>query len=136
MNDDKKIVAIRDSFHDAVLEHLRVAIESLKEELSSRRIKSEPGSGPSYRPEPEWTPISSLSQLRTEVGGRFENLKKRWEQAGFPLRAHRGEELGEFSVIQEGWLELSSWLHKQGFENRLEENAAGIAFSIRRMGPG
>ena len=38
-----------------------------------------------------WLRIESLSQLRATVGGRFQNLKQKWVEAGFPLREHRGD---------------------------------------------
>ncbi|MCB0319827.1 MAG: hypothetical protein KDD60_02810, partial [Bdellovibrionales bacterium] len=71
-----------------------------------------------------WMTIASLSQLRKEVGGRFQNLRERWLNAGFPLKAHRGDPSERYELDKAGWLEMSSWLVKQGFECRLLEDLA------------
>lgn len=81
----------------------------------------------------EWIRIESLSRLRALVGGRFQNLKDRWVSAGFPLREHRGDRSGKKSLDQEGWIELSSWIHKQGFEIRLAEAHEPWLFEVRKL---
>lgn len=63
----------------------------------------------------DWVVISSLSQLRREVGGRFNLIKDRWVEAGFPLKANRGEEKGDYVLQEEGWVKMSSWLIEQGY---------------------
>ena len=79
----------------------------------------------------DWTPIESLSQLRSVVVGRFQNLKQKWIAAGLPLREHRGDRSGEASLDEEGWLALSIWINKQGFEARLVSNNDTYLFEIR-----
>ncbi len=81
--------------------------------------------------EPVWVEIESLSRLRAIVGGRFQNLRDRWVGAGFPLREHRGDKDGEFSLNEAGWIELSNWVLKQGFESRLTPDKPGCLFELR-----
>lgn len=83
--------------------------------------------------EPVWIEIESLSRLRAVVGGRFQNLRDRWVGAGFPLREHRGDKDGEFSLNEAGWIELSNWVLKQGFESRLTPDKPGCLFELRAM---
>lgn len=78
-----------------------------------------------------WQGIESLSKLRATVGGRFENLKKRWVDAGFPLREHRGDTQKACKIDQDGWEELSAWLLKSGFESRLTPQHAEHMFEVR-----
>ncbi len=80
-----------------------------------------------------WVKIESLSQLRALVGGRFQNLKDRWVGAGFPLREHRGDRSGKKNFDFEGWTELSTWIHKQGFEIRLAAEEEPWLFEIRKI---
>ena len=82
--------------------------------------------------ENDWQPIASLSQLRALVGGRFQNLKARWLTAGLPLRAHRGDREEEAQVDHDGWLELSIWINKQGYETRLSDEREEGLFQVRR----
>ncbi|MCB0339149.1 MAG: hypothetical protein KDD53_06075 [Bdellovibrionales bacterium] len=82
----------------------------------------------------EWTEIESMSRLRSTVGGRFQNLKERWLQAGFPLREHRGDKDSDFKVDDLGWIELSNWISKQGYEVRLCPDKANCLFEIRQRG--
>ena len=79
----------------------------------------------------QWVPIDSLSQLRAIVGGRFENLKKRWLDSGFPLKESKGEKLGKIKRNQEGWTELSSWALKQGFEIRTRPDLENALFELK-----
>jgi len=76
----------------------------------------------------EWVEIESLSQLRSHVGGRFQNLKQRWVAAGFPLREHRGDRSETGAVNESAWVELATWIAKQGFEARLvfDEDSASL----------
>lgn len=80
-----------------------------------------------------WTRIESLSQLRAAVGGRFQNLKQKWITAGLPLREHRGDRKLEANISYEGWIELSGWISKQGFEVRLAGEGENFLFEVRRL---
>ena len=80
-----------------------------------------------------WLPIESLSALRSLVGGRFHNLKERWIEAGFPLKEHRGDKPQKFEVNQQGWIELSNWILKQGFEARLALESGDCLFELRAL---
>jgi hypothetical protein len=82
-----------------------------------------------------WLRIESLSQLRATVGGRFQNLKQKWTEAGFPLREHRGDREGKAEFRQEGWLELSLWINKQGYDARLARDEEPWLFEVRKSGP-
>lgn len=79
----------------------------------------------------QWIEIESLSRLRGVVGGRFQNLKNRWVAAGFPLRAHRGDKSADYELNSEGWVELSNWILKQGFEARLTPEKPEVIFELR-----
>lgn len=80
----------------------------------------------------EWIPIHSLSKLRSVVGGKFANLKRRWLKCGLPLRESRGDR-SEIGVMDsEGWVELSGWILEQGYESRVSENGAGSLFEVRQ----
>ena len=80
-----------------------------------------------------WIDIESLSKLRNVVGGRFENIKRKWVGAGFPLREHRGDKAGQFEVNSEGWVELSNWMSKHGYESRLRPDRAECLFQIKAL---
>jgi hypothetical protein len=82
----------------------------------------------------EWIEIESLSRLRSAVGGRFQNLRDRWVGAGFPLREHRGDKEASFTLNEAGWIELSNWISKQGFEARLTPDKVGCLFELRPVG--
>jgi hypothetical protein len=84
----------------------------------------------------EWMPIESLSQLRAQVGGRFKNLKEKWIGAGLPLREHRGDREASAEIDQQGWVELSLWISKQGFETRLVKSSNPentILFEVKKQ---
>ncbi|RMG43709.1 MAG: hypothetical protein D6719_03225 [Candidatus Dadabacteria bacterium] len=81
----------------------------------------------------EWLAIDSLSKLRAEVGGRFQNIKKKWIEAGFPLKQHRGEKTASYKLNQEGWIELTNWILKQGYEARLATDDSEHLFEIRAL---
>lgn len=84
----------------------------------------------------EWTEIESLSRLRSVVGGRFQNLRDRWVAAGFPLREHRGDKQGGYALHEAGWIELASWIARQGFETRLTPDKPGCIFELRPVRAG
>ncbi len=81
-----------------------------------------------------WQAIESLSQLRSLVGGRFQNLKQRWVAAGLPLREHRGDREGEAAIDENGWIELAVWINKQGFEAKLPTAGMPALIEVRRYG--
>lgn len=81
----------------------------------------------------EWQPIESLSRLRSQVGGRFQQLKQRWVAAGFPLKEHRGDKTSEVRLDERAWLELSAWMLKQGYEARLTPERSDVLFEIRAV---
>jgi len=78
-----------------------------------------------------WTKIESLSQLRSTVGGRFQNLKQRWVEAGFPLREHRGDRSEKPQLDEDGWVELVRWINQQGYEARLAADKDPWIFEVR-----
>ncbi len=81
----------------------------------------------------KWIVIESLSRLRQVVGGRFDNIKRKWGAAGFPLKDHRGSQVDQVTVNQEGWVELCNWMIGQGYESRiLPDNENGF-FEVRSM---
>lgn len=79
----------------------------------------------------KWQPIESLSRLRAIVGGRFENIKKKWTDAGLPLREHRGDKDKAYNIDSAGWEELSAWLLKHGYESRITPRSDLGAFEVR-----
>ena len=81
----------------------------------------------------DWIRIESLSKLRALVGGRFQNLKDRWVRAGFPLREHRGDRTGQKNIDYQGWIELSAWINKQGFELKLADEKEEWLFELRKL---
>ena len=81
----------------------------------------------------DWNKIESLSQLRSLIGGRFQNLKQRWVNSGFPLRQHRGDRDAKANVINEGWIELSNWISKQGYEVKLAGEDEDFLFAVRKV---
>jgi hypothetical protein len=86
--------------------------------------------------EGEWMPVESLSQLRALVGGRFKNLKEKLTSAGLPLREHRGDREASAEIDQQGWVELSLWIAKQGFETRLVKSSNSentILFDVKKQ---
>jgi hypothetical protein len=70
------------------------------------------------------------------VGGRFQNIKKKWVEAGLPLREHRGDRWKEFDLNKDGWLELVAWIGKQGFEARLTPESEEFIFQLRPLAAG
>lgn len=92
-----------------------------------------PAAGECGGGESPWIPIESLSRLRSTVGGRFENIKKKWEEAGLPLKGHRGDKPEAFVVKQDGWIELSNWILQQGFQARLCESGSANIMEVRAV---
>lgn len=82
--------------------------------------------------ERSWIQVESLSGLRAEVGGRFKNLKDKWVEAGLPLREHRGDRSGTSRLHDEGWIVLSMWINKRGYEVRLANESENYLFEIRK----
>jgi len=80
----------------------------------------------------EWVGVESLSRLRNLVGGRFQNVKRKWMKAGLPLRAHRGDRLRDFELDEKAWIDLTSWILKQGFEVRQTDNS-DFLFEIKPL---
>ncbi len=80
--------------------------------------------------ESEWIVIDSLSKLRALVGGRFESLKARWQGAGFPLKRKKGDKISDYQVNDAGWVELESWIAKQGYLARCRPDKENCVFEI------
>jgi hypothetical protein len=80
-----------------------------------------------------WIGIESLSRLRAVVGGRFQNIKQKWMDAGFPLKEHRGEVALSYDISQDGWIKLSTWISNQGFEVRLTPDKQNQIFEIKAI---
>ncbi len=134
------IAAMRSNFSAQVRTVVQSAFD-LHRELFAFCLRGAPASGPGpvasdatarSGSDEGWSEIASLSQLRAVVGGRFQNLKDRWVQSGFPLKEHRGDKSLEYSLKDVGWLELSSWISKQGFEVRLRPDKEKCLFEIRK----
>lgn len=79
-----------------------------------------------------WTQVESLSQLRSAVGGRFQNLKEKWIASGFPLRKHRGDRREQATIDMHGWTRLALWIDKQGYDVRLAEPDDVWLFEVRK----
>jgi len=100
------------------------------------KILDEMDSGQKGRAEAEgseWIEIESLSRLRTVVGGRFASLKEKWIEAGFPLRKHRGDTASVYELDEKGWLSLSAWISKQGFEAQLPNADSKWLFKLKPL---
>lgn len=122
---------VRDSFE----QHREIFINALVQRLGAvpRQASAVSDSQASMA---AWVDIESLSRLRSVVGGRFENLKKRWVEAGFPLREHRGDKEKDYKVLQSGWDEMAGWLLKHGFESRLTPDSPVALFQVREISSG
>ncbi|MCB0352428.1 MAG: hypothetical protein KDD64_02850 [Bdellovibrionales bacterium] len=132
---------IRDSYFEGfdrvlrkVLDHRRTLIAQTLAWRLRPYFRHLPSPGMSKSPDSEnpWEPVESLSRLRSIVGGRFQNLRTRWTEAGLPLREHRGDRAEDYAVDEEGWLALSSWILKQGYESRLTPNQVGCVMELRK----
>ncbi|RIL08408.1 MAG: hypothetical protein DCC75_08995 [Proteobacteria bacterium] len=82
----------------------------------------------------DWVGVESLSRLRAIVGGRFQNLKQKWIEAGLPLRERKGQKIDVSKVNEKGWIELSNWILKQNFEARLTLDNPEHIFELRSVG--
>ncbi|MCI5065438.1 hypothetical protein MRY87_06905 [bacterium] len=148
-SEDQNTEQLLASLRVAFQEHLDKTVRSTLQEVFRQRRElwkesvfelfgacAHPASKPSLGQEgsgsAEWIAIASLSQLRKEVGGRFQNLRTRWLEAGFPLKAHRGDSTEDYTLAQDGWREMTSWLLKQGYESRLLEDLSLGYFEIRK----
>jgi hypothetical protein len=120
----------REVLEDVFEQKREFFLSAIREKLAGMSVRSPEAD--SEDDGAEWTPIGSLSRLRSVVGGRFQNLKSRWVAAGFPLREHRGDKGGEYEVDEEGWLELSTWIAGQGFEARIASNDSKHLFEVRK----
>lgn len=107
-------------------------VSAIAETLQQAQIKHSPQAKLNADgTEQQWLSIESLSALRHVVGGRFNNLKQKWVEAGFPLREHRGDKGKSFEIDQKGWIELSNWILKQGFESRLTPERDDCLFELK-----
>ncbi len=110
-------------------------VKTIAERLQELQGANSPANSSSeFGKDSNWLAIESLSSLRHLVGGRFNNLKQKWVDAGFPLREHRGDKGKGFQVDQKGWIELSNWILKQGFEARLTPDKPECLFELRKVG--
>jgi hypothetical protein len=150
--DKEKLAAVEQKlqdpeFSDALLKHSLETFEScLQSAFNERRdifvfeivkkLRREKLAGPQTTATESgdggWVDIESLSRLRNVVG-RIENIKKKWIGAGFPLREHRGDKAGSFEVNSEGWVELSNWMSKHGYESRLRPDRPECLFQIKPL---
>jgi hypothetical protein len=89
------------------------------------------GKGADASSEGEWQLIDSLSRLRSAVGGRFDNIKKKWISAGLPLKEHRGDKGKNVLLKEQGWIELCDWINRQGFEVRRCAEDGAAFFEIK-----
>ena len=138
--DNLLVNAEREVFAEVLNEAFDRRRPQLAFELQRVLSRAEPERAPavaggSPTPAERWVAVESLSRLRSLVGGRFQNVKDRWVSAGFPLREHRGEELHQVAASETGWLELSTWIAKQGFEARLTPESKEGFFEVRRVAP-
>lgn len=83
--------------------------------------------------EDSWIPIDSISKLRGEVGGRFDTLKIKWQEAGLPLKQKKGDKIPEFAINPAAWGELEAWLLKMGYAVRAVEGKSDRIFEIKKM---
>jgi len=80
-----------------------------------------------------WIPIDSISKLRGEVGGRFDTLKLKWQEAGLPLKQKKGDKIPDFTINSVAWSDLEAWLLKMGYASRLTEGQEDRIFEIKKM---
>ena len=79
----------------------------------------------------EWQGIESLSRLRRVAGGRLENIKKKWIEAGLPVKADPGMKNDGGVLNEAGWIVLSNWVSGRGFEVRRTADSKYF-FEVRR----
>ena len=82
--------------------------------------------------ESEWVNVESLSKLRSLVGGRFQNIKSKWLAAGFPLKEKNSGNALSYTLDENGWIELSSWISRQGYEVRGAPDETSGLFQIKQ----
>ncbi len=121
---------IEEVVREAFDRNRELIVHDLKRRLGGM-VAAEVTPGAAPQDDTGWQEIESMSRLRSLVGGRFQNLKERWTQAGFPLKEHRGDRGAEYKLNELGWLELSNWISQQGFEVRLRPDKADCLFEIR-----
>lgn len=120
---ERRLAEVFESRHDVFVHDI---VRRLRERRVQGGVELDLQAG-----ESGWIDVESLSRLRNVVGGRFENIKKKWVGAGFPLREHRGDKSGTFEIDNEGWIELSNWMSKHGFESRLRPDKPECLFQIK-----
>jgi hypothetical protein len=131
------VVDSSNNFFEAVVDEVFVEKRSFFVHSIAQKLKelelSPAASAEHAEEEREWVQIESLSRLRSIVGGRFQNLKQRWVAAGLPLKKHRGDQVEEFEVSEEGWLELSTWILDQGYEVRVSGSKTTSLLELRPL---
>lgn len=134
---EDKLTGIRQHNSALLAQSMLQAFEAIRPQLASRLLeclKNSVPDGPStdsQKPE-QWEPIESMSKLRALVGGRFQNIKAKWTKAGLPVKEHKGDLIEEIQVNEKGWVELSNWILKQGYEARLGDQSKGILLELRK----
>lgn len=125
--------ALRDLVRSAI-EVRRHSLVFEAAELWERELCRLPGETGAQEPMAEavWQPIASLSQLRVAVGGRFQKLRERWVEAGFPLREHRGDRPIKPEITAEAWDGFAGWLHSEGYQARLAMPTDAWLFEIAK----
>ncbi|MBN8548665.1 MAG: hypothetical protein J0M12_05055 [Deltaproteobacteria bacterium] len=119
--------------HEAFAARRDIFVFEILKQLRRGKLSAAPAVADENSAGAGWVDIESLSKLRNVVGGRFENIKRKWVGAGFPLREHRGDKAGEFEVNSEGWVELSNWMSKHGYESRLRPDRPDCLFQIKAL---
>lgn len=127
---DKTSSFFEDVIHKVFAARREAFVLETMEKLRGASITVTQPSLPSL--EEVWIEVESLSRLRSVVGGRFQNIRKKWLESGFPLREHRGDKQEDYELIQEGWVELSNWILKQGYEARLTPEKVGCVIELRK----
>lgn len=138
--EDRMVKLLGDEVADTMCESLKAAFQRWHEFLVQKleagiiaNLAAAASGQAADSQESEWIGVESLSRLRGLVGGRFQSIKRKWTEAGFPLRAHRGDRWKDFKVNDKGWVDLSNWILKQGFEARLAPESAEYIFEIRKL---
>ena len=127
---------VQDFFEKALSDAFTQRKDYIVHELTRRLVDVEVLANKGEREdevEETWIGVESLSRLRSVVGGRFENIKKKWVGAGFPLREHRGDKKKSFKLDDKGWIELSNWILKQGYEARIAHDSNDHLFELRSV---
>lgn len=123
---------------EELLEEIQLALDDIRPQLVAealtlvRVLRGAALAAEEGETDDEWAPIGSLSQLRAVVGGRYSNLKSKWTEAGFPLRAYRGDREAEAEIDAAGWGQLVDWIQVQGFEARLTPGSPRGLFEVRK----